>query len=80
MHLNENFGLFRVYSSCQVRSGRIDHSRLELLGVLRHCDGVQVHYKEEILVLVLTFFGAKNTARVVFVYAFMMHRFRIVSR
>lgn len=60
LHLHEDLGFFWVYSSRQVRSRGIDHSCLELLGVLRHRDGMQVHYKEKVLVLVLTCFGTKN--------------------
>ena len=55
MHLNKNLGLFRVNSGREVRSSRIDDSRLELLRVLGHCYGMQVHYKEKVLVLVLTY-------------------------
>lgn len=58
MHLNENLGLFRVNSSRQVHRCCIDDARLELLGVLRHCDGMQVHHKEKILVLVLAYEGS----------------------
>lgn len=40
LHLHEDLGLLRIDTGRQVRRRGIDHSRLELLGILRHCDGV----------------------------------------
>lgn len=53
LHLDENLGLFGIHTGCQVGGDGVDHTRLQLLRVLGHCDGVQIDNEEEVLVLVL---------------------------
>lgn len=62
-HLHENLRFLGVYAGCQVSRGGVEHSDLELLGVLRHCDSVEVHHEKEVLELVLPIDVSINTSR-----------------
>ena len=56
-HLHKHLRLFRIHAGRQVRCGGVEYAEFELLGVLRHRDGMEIYYEEKILELVLPVIG-----------------------